>query len=276
MTVDGPGSPLGQVASARSAGQAPAPARVLILGGTAEARALAAALDALGLRFVSSLAGRVQRPTLPVGDVRVGGFGGVDGLVRHVTADGVTHIIDATHPFAEQITANALAASGRTGVPLLRLQRPGWEAHPLAKEFIWADDLEGARRAAESAGRRPLLTTGRQGLRTFTCWTDRPVVARVVDPPEIPIPASWEIICARGPFPYAAERALMKSRSIDVVLTKDSGGALTEPKLRAARDCGARVVVVRRPPLPACVDTVQSVERVLEWLHAEKRSSPSL
>jgi precorrin-6A/cobalt-precorrin-6A reductase len=208
--------------------------------------------------------------------VRVGGFGGVDGLVRHIEADGVTHIVDATHPFAEQITMNAVLASARTGVPLLRLQRPGWEAHPLAEGFIWADDLEGARSAAETAGRRPLLTTGRQGLGTFTSWTDRQVVARVVDPPQLAVPPSWEVICARGPFTYPAERALIESRSIDVVLTKDSGGALTEPKLRAARDCGARVVVVRRPPLPADLQIVQSVESVLEWLPAEEGRSPSL
>ena len=161
-----------------------------------------------------------------------------------------TCVVDATHPFAAQITGNAVAACARAGVPLVRLQRPGWTRHPLAGEFTWVDDVESARVAAEGLGVRPFLTTGRQQLDTFAVWDDRYVLARVVDPPDWDVPAGWEVLRARGPYPYAAERDLLESRAVDVLLTKDSGGALTEAKLGAAHDLGVPVVVVRRPPVP--------------------------
>ena len=242
--------------------------RVLVLGGTGEARDLAGRLVERGDAVVSSLAGRVSAPALPVGQVRTGGFGGVDGLADHLVAHGYDVVVDATHPFAAQITGNAVAACGRVGRPLVRLQRPGWSRHPLAGAFTWVDDVEAARVAAEALGVRPFVTTGRQQLETFATWDDRYVLARVVDPPAWDVPSSWEVLRARGPYPYAAERQLLQSRAVDVLLTKDSGGALTEAKLGAAHDLGVPVVVVRRPPVPDGVAVVESVGEALDAIDA--------
>ena len=242
--------------------------RVLVLGGTGEARDLAGRLVERGDSVVSSLAGRVSAPALPVGEVRTGGFGGVDGLADHLVGRGYEVVVDATHPFAARITDNAVTACARVGVPLVRLQRPGWARHPLAAEFTWVDDVDAARVAAEGLGARPFLTTGRQQLDTFASWDDRYVLARVVDPPGWDVPASWEVLRARGPYPYAAERDLIESRAVDVLLTKDSGGALTEAKLTAAHDLGVPVVVVRRPAVPEGVRVVDSVDEALDAIDA--------
>ena len=247
----------------------PPDVRVLVLGGTGEARDLAGRLVQRGDAVVSSLAGRVSAPALPVGEVRTGGFGGVDGLADHLVTHGYDVVVDATHPFAAQITGNAVAACGRVGVPLVRLQRPGWSRHPLAGEFTWVDDVDAARLAAEALGVRPFLTTGRQQLETFAAWDDRYVLARVVDPPDWDVPSTWEVLRARGPYPYAAERELLESRAVDVLLTKDSGGALTEAKLGAAHDLGVPVVVVRRPPVPDGVAVVESVGEAVSAIGAK-------
>lgn len=240
--------------------------RVLVLGGTGEARQLAAQLVASGHDVVSSLAGRVSRPALPVGDVRIGGFGGVAGLAAHLCDERVAAVVDATHPFAATISANAAAACADTGTPLLRLQRAGWERHPRAGSFDWVDDVDSARERAELHGIRPFLTTGRQQLDAFVRWDDRYVLARVVDPPEWGVPASWEVRCARGPFTYAAESALMADRRVDVLVTKDSGGALTEAKLDVATDLDVPVVVVRRPPVPVGVPVVEEAAAATAWV----------
>ena len=222
---------------------------VLILGGTAEARDLAARLHADGVRVVSSLAGRVSRPALPVGEVRVGGFGGPAGLAAHLRDAGVELVVDATHPFAARISASAAEAATLTGVPLLRLERPGWSEHPDADRWTWVPDATAARQAAATA-RRPFLTTGRQSLPDFLPWADRAVVARVVDPPERALPEPWTLILARGPYARDAERALMRQHRVDWLLTKDSGGTMTAAKLDAAADLGVPVVVIRRPAPP--------------------------
>jgi precorrin-6A/cobalt-precorrin-6A reductase len=245
--------------------------RVLVLGGTGEARALAAALVARGDDVTSSLAGRVSAPALPVGSVRTGGFSGIDGLADYLAREGFSAVVDATHPFAARISANALAATARSAVPLVRLQRPGWECHPNAASFVWVDDVDRAREAAEARGIRPFLTTGRQRLEAFGGWDDRYVLARVVDPPEWTVPATWEVLRARGPYDYAAERDLMVSRHIDVLVTKNSGGALTEAKLDAAHDLGVPVVVVRRPPAPAAVPVVECVDDAVAAIAAADR-----
>ncbi len=248
--------------------------RVLVLGGTGEARDLAARLVGRGDAVVSSLAGRVGAPALPVGEVRTGGFGGVDGLADHIVGERYEAVVDATHPFAAQITRNAVAACARIGVPLVRLQRPGWSQHPLARGFTWVHDVEAARVAAEQLGVRPFLTTGRQQLDSFAAWDDRYVLARVVDPPDWDVPVSWELLRARGPYSYAAERDLIASRAVDVLLTKDSGGALTEAKLAAAHDLGVPVVVVRRPPVPEGLPVVESVGEALDVLDGLKPADP--
>ena len=242
----------------------PMTSSILILGGTAEARSLADALTDCGTRVLSSLAGRVQNPVLPAGEVRVGGFGGVDGLVRWLVKNRPAAVVDATHPFAANISANAVAACARTRVPLLRLERPGWSEHTLADTWRWVDSMESVCQAMESLGTRPLITTGRQGLDHYGHWRERWALVRVVEPPENP-PAAWEILCRRGPFDLDTERRLMREHDIDVLTTKDSGGSLTEPKLRAAHDLGVQVIIVRRPTPPE-VDVVNTVDAATRWV----------
>ena len=234
---------------------------VLVLGGTGEARELAAALVDAGVEVVSSLAGRLADPQLPVGEVRTGGFGGVPGLTDWLRGRRPTAVVDATHPFAAGITANAAAACAVAGTRLLRLQRPGWTAGP-GDDWRWVDDL------AEAAGvvrGTAFLTTGRQGVGAFAGLPGR-VLVRCVDPPTDPLPARAVLVLARGPFSVADELALMREHAVDVVVTKDSGGPMTAAKLVAARELGIPVVVVRRPPLPAGVAVVPTVEEALVWL----------
>jgi precorrin-6A/cobalt-precorrin-6A reductase len=226
---------------------------VLILGGTGEARQLAGLLAADGgRRVVSSLAGRVARPVRPAGEVRVGGFGGVDGLAAWLRDQPARAVVDATHPFAETISANAAAACARTGTPLLALVRPPWMAGP-GDAWHEVDSLADAARRLPSLGRRAFLTTGRQGLAAFAgpgldgLW----FLIRCVDPPDGPLPAACEVILARGPYDADAERELMRRHRVDVLVTKNSGGPQTAGKLTAARQLALPVVVVRRPARPA-------------------------
>jgi precorrin-6A/cobalt-precorrin-6A reductase len=237
---------------------------ILILGGTSEARALAEELTRLGRDALTSLAGRVSNPALPTGWVRVGGFGGVDGLATFLRTKGITAVVDATHPFAARIGSNAAAAAEQTGVPLLRLERPGWADHPRAGSWTWVADADAARDAALPYD-RPFLTTGRQSLETFLNWADRHVLVRVVDPPETPLPERWTVITARGPYAYADERRTMTDHGTDILLTKDSGGSHTVAKLDAAGDLGIPVVVIARPARPPGVPTVTTVTDALAW-----------
>ena len=243
---------------------------VLVLGGTGEARRLAGRLAAEGAPVVSSLAGRVAEPLLPPGEVRIGGFGGVDGLVRWLVEAAPRAVVDATHPFAATMSAHAAAAAARTGVPLLRLQRPGWTAGP-GDDWRWVETLAGAAEAVAGAG-SVFVTTGRQGLAAFAGLTGA-VLIRAVDPPPPPLPARATVVLARGPFSVEEERALMARHRVDVVVTKDSGGAMTAAKLTAARELGVPVVLVRRPPPPAGVASVGTVEEAVAWLVAA--ASPS-
>lgn len=237
---------------------------VLVLGGTAEARALAAALVAAGQPVLSSLAGRVSQPLLPVGHVRVGGFGGVRGLVEFLAQQPVSQVVDATHPFAAQISANATAACAATGRPLLRLTRPGWADHPDAPRWRWVPDAHRAR-AAITGAERPFLTSGRSTLSAFLPLADRDVLVRLVDPPEEPLPVRWRVLLSRGPYELAEERRLLRDHAVDALVTKDSGGAYTVAKLDAAAELGVTVVVIQRPPPPPDVATVTDVAAALAW-----------
>ena len=236
---------------------------ILILGGTAEARQLAAALVADGVDVISSLAGRVGGPNLPPGRVRVGGFGGAGGLADYLRREHASAVVDATHPFAAEITKNVVKAASTTGTPLVRLERPGWEEHPHANTWTWVLDAAGARAAAESAC-RPFLTTGRQSLRDFAAWADRDVLVRLVDPPATSLPQRWNVILSRGPYSYDGEHAILTEHAIDVILTKDSGGAHTVAKLDAADHLGIPVVIIARPE-PAPVPILRTVARVVAW-----------
>lgn len=246
---------------------------VLILGGTAEARALARVLLDQGRPVLSSLAGRVSDPALPPGPVRIGGFGGVSGLQHYLVEHRIAAVVDLTHPFAAHISANAALAAAEAGCPLLRLERPGWRSHPGADRWTWVPDTEAALDAGRSA-RRPFLTTGRQSLDSFLPWSDRHALVRVVDPPSFALPAPWQLIRSRGPYTYAGERELLLDHRADLLVTKDSGGSHTQAKLDAADTLGIAVVVIARPPHPSSGATVSSVDEVVAWLATTRAGHP--
>ncbi|MFC8358404.1 cobalt-precorrin-6A reductase [Streptomyces griseorubiginosus] len=239
---------------------------VLILGGTTEARELAAVLVGRpGVRVTTSLAGRVARPGAVAGEVRIGGFGGAEGLAEWLREEHVDALVDATHPFARGITGNAARAAAATGVPSLVLRRPGWHPGPRDRWHL-VDSLDEAAAALPGLGRRVFLTTGRMDLAAFAPLTGLHFVVRSVERPQPPMPPHTEVLLARGPFTVQDESALLRAHRIDVVVTKDSGGAATAAKLTAARELALPVVVVRRPPLPDGVTEVPDLAGVLRWL----------
>jgi precorrin-6A/cobalt-precorrin-6A reductase len=239
---------------------------VLVLAGTAEARALARALEQSGVRVICSLAGRVKAPRLPVGEVRIGGFGGPAELARWLGDHSIAAVVDATHPFAERISASAAEASRIACVPLMRLERPGWE-EATGDRWHWVDSLPDA---ADAIGRlgagRVFLTTGRQGLAAFADDSSTWFLIRCVDPPDAPLPPRRELVLDRGPFTLAGELNLIQANAIDLLVTKHSGGPMTEAKLRAARTRGLAVVIVRRPRRPTTCPSVHSVTDAAAWV----------
>ncbi|WP_225830177.1 cobalt-precorrin-6A reductase [Streptomyces sp. NK08204] len=239
---------------------------VLILGGTTEARRLAADLAARpGIRVTTSLAGRVARPGALAGEVRTGGFGGAEGLTDWLREHRVDALVDATHPFAASITANAARAAKAAAVPAVVLRRPGWRPGP-GDRWHEAASLDAAAGMLPALGTRVFLTTGRLGLSCFAHLTDQHFVVRSVEAPEPPLPPHTDVVLARGPFTVADETALLRAHRIEVLVTKDSGGEATAAKLTAARELALPVVVVRRPALPAGVTPVPDVAAVLDRL----------
>ncbi|SDC13615.1 precorrin-6A/cobalt-precorrin-6A reductase [Actinokineospora iranica] len=232
-----------------------------MLGGTGEARELAAALHERDIQVISSLAGRVRDPRLPVGEVRIGGFGGPARLAEWLADEGIDAVVDATHPFAERISFSAADAARAAGVPSIMLRRPGWASRP---GWHWVSDLAEAAVRIESLGKRVFLTTGRQGLAAFA---ESPLwfLVRCVDPPDPPMPARTHLVLDRGPYSVDGELALMRAHRVDVLVTKDSGGPLTVAKLDAAERLGLPVVVVRRPDIPD-ISVVETASHVLGWL----------
>jgi precorrin-6A/cobalt-precorrin-6A reductase len=243
--------------------------RILLLGGTSEARALAAQLH-LDNEVVSSLAGRVPDPALPVGQVRIGGFGGPDGLRDWLREAEVDAVVDATHPFAATITANAAAACRAVGLPHLVLVRPAWDP---GDAVAVCSDAEAAKVVAEKRFLRVFLTTGRSGALAFK-GLDAWFLIRAVTPPDTDdLPARHEVLLSRGPYHYENELAVMREHRIDALVTKNSGGAMTRPKLDAAATLNIPVVMVDRPPLPDGVATVATVEDAAAWVRASGRAS---
>jgi precorrin-6A/cobalt-precorrin-6A reductase len=237
--------------------------RVLVLGGTAEARHLASALDAAGVPFVSSLAGRVSNPALPAGEVRIGGFGGVEGLAAYLREQAITHVVDATHPFAATMTAHAAAASAGS---LIVLQRPGWTERPGDRWTRVPSIVAAAAAVADRPEGTVFLTTGRRDLAAFAGDDRHRFVVRTVDPPEGLGPPRMTLLLARGPYTVEGERALMVGHRVRLLVTKDSGGPLTVAKLDAARELDVPVVMVDRPALPVGIEPVETVEDVLAQL----------
>jgi precorrin-6A/cobalt-precorrin-6A reductase len=242
------------------------PLRILILGGTAEASRLAAAL-ANDPRFdaVLSYAGRTENPTRPAISWRVGGFGGIDGLVAYLRAENIARVVDATHPFAAQMSAHAIAACTKAGVPLLALERPPWQ-HSPGDRWIEVDDLEAAAAALGTAPRRVFLGIGRQSLQTFAAHPQHSYLVRLVDPPRAPLTLpNAEVIVARGPFKRGDDRAMLANYRAEFVVAKNAGGDSASAKIEAARDLALPVVMVRRPFIPAR-ETVETTAEVLRWL----------
>lgn len=246
-------------------------AHVLILGGTAEARSLAKALVAEDVPVISSLAGRVQNPRLPVGETRIGGFGGVDGLANWLRLNEIRAVVDATHPFAARITANAAHACECAAVPLLRLARPAWSPGP-GDHWTPVRDIGAAADAVAARGGRVFLTTGRQDVGAFAGIDDAWFLIRVVDPPDGPLPPRHALLRSRGPYGLDDERELLATHDISLLVTKNSGGELTRAKLTAAAEAGIGVVMVARPAEPDGLATADSVADAAAWVIRTRRT----
>jgi precorrin-6A/cobalt-precorrin-6A reductase len=238
--------------------------RLLLLGGTAEARALASRLHP-DVQVVSSLAGRVPDPALPVGEVRIGGFGGVEGLQRWLADSPVDAVVDATHPFAATITTNAAKACRELGLPHLLLARPAW---PHGTSIVVGSDTVAAKVVAGNGYSRVFLTTGRSGVSAFT-RLDAWFLIRAVTPPDADVmPLRHQLLLSRGPYRYDDELNLLREHRIDALVTKNSGGDMTRGKLDAAEALGVPVVMVGRPALPDGVRAVSTVAEAEAWVRA--------
>ncbi len=245
----------------------PVSRRILILGGTTEARALADALTEEGHAVITSLAGRTVEPRRPQGEVRVGGFGGAAGLADYLRSTAIDALIDATHPYAAAISAHAIEAANGTGRPLLRFERAPWQPQ-RSDRWIIVDTLAAAARVTPELGRRAFLTIGVKELGSFARVDNVWFLVRLVDRPGEPIALkNYQLILARGPFDAADERELLRQHSIDIVIAKNSGGDSTYGKIAAARELGLPVLLLRRPVLPA-TRTVTAMADAMAWVEA--------
>ena len=236
--------------------------RVLLLGGTAEARALAQALHPR-VDVISSLAGRVPDPALPVGAVRIGGFGGVDGLRRWLADHRVDAVVDATHPFAATMTAHAALVCAELPLPHLVLARPAWDP---GDAVVVESDTRAAEVVEQQRLSRVFLTTGRSGVGAFAGSDAWFLIRAVTEPEGAVLPRHHRVILSRGPYRYDDELALLREHHIDALVTKNSGGDMTRAKLDAAAALSIPVVMVARPPLPAGAQTVGTVDEAADWV----------
>lgn len=241
--------------------------RILILGGTEEARQLANQLVSMGHEIVTSYAGRTSDPDLPQGEIRVGGFGGPRGLADYLLNNAIQRLVDATHPYSVQMAANAVEAAKYTSIPLVRLVRPPWKEPQYAFWHHVRNVQEAA--AGLPKGARVLLTVGHTGLETFLARTDCSFVVRSIEPPERELPVHAQSLIARPPFFIGAETDLMRHEGITHLITKNSGGVQTEAKLKAAQQLRLAVVMIARPELPPAHE-VPTVGRAIAALKLDR------
>jgi len=243
---------------------------ILLLGGTTEATALARLLAERNLSAVLSYAGRTENPRSQPVPVRIGGFGGVDGLARYLRDHQVTHLVDATHPFAATMSAHAGQAAREAGVPLIALTRPAWEPEP-GDCWTHAADIDSAVAALNGPARRIMLALGRMHVDAFAAQPQHHYLLRFVDAPErTPALPHHTLVVDRGPFTTPGDQALMLGHSIDLVVCKNAGGTGAQAKLLAARALGLPVLMIDRPALPTRLE-VSRPEDVLDWLgHADR------
>jgi precorrin-6A/cobalt-precorrin-6A reductase len=240
--------------------------RLLILGGTGDAMQLAAhAIDLPGLEVVTTLAGRTNHPQPVLGTVRIGGFGGEAGLVAYLQSEKIDFIIDATHPFAAQISWHVAGAATKVGIPRLLLVRPAW-VRSIEDTWIEVERIEAAVQAIPASAERIFVTIGRQQLAPFATLTDKWCLMRSIDPPDpsIPLPPG-KLLLDRGPFSLEGERQLLREYQIQAIVSKNSGGDATYAKIIAARELGLPVVMVQRPIVPEG-EKVADVAGAVEWL----------
>lgn len=248
---------------------------VLILGGTTMARTLASLLVERGLDVTTSLAGRTREPLALPGAVRVGGFGGPDGLADWLAGNRPGCVINAVHPFAARMSDNAATACRRTGTALARLEAPSWRAQPTSADWTWVGGHDEAARAVRRLPDPVLLTIGRQETAHYLPLGQRDITHRVIHAPDEALPAGWTLLTRRGPFTHNDERALMAdpAHTIATLVAKDSGGARLDPKLVVATEIGATIVMIARPPAPDYGERVGAPAQALDWalarLHAD-------
>lgn len=235
--------------------------RVLILGGTAEARQLADALSREpAFAVITSLAGRTSEPSLPESEIRIGGFGGVEGMSRYLADERIELVVDATHPFAAAISRSAFEACKASGVRSLHLVRPAW-VRQLGDAWTVVPDIEAAAQALQT-GQRAFLTIGSSGLQPFADRaSDIHFIARMIESPNEALPEGFQIVRARPPFSLQDESAFLRDHAIDVLVTKNAGGTSTYAKIEAARHLSLPVIIVDRPrDVPdADADTVEAM-----------------
>ena len=246
--------------------------RILILGGTHEAFHLAEQLAEMAdIEIISSLAGRTKEPRMPKGEVRMGGFGGADGLARYLREERISHLVNATHPFAARISANAVAAAESASVPLMRLLRPAWHPQPDDR-WVAARDAGEAAELCRREGGRIFLTLGSGDLDAFADIRNAHFLVRMVDMPErLPL-NDYRTIAARGPFTLQDELRLLAEHHIALLVAKNSGGDATYAKIEAARRMELPVIMIDRPAIaldprsPAAVN----VADVVAWVRQQR------
>ncbi|WP_440639001.1 cobalt-precorrin-6A reductase [Bradyrhizobium sp. PUT101] len=238
--------------------------RALILGGTSDASLLAAEIARAGIDAVYSYGGRTRAPADQPLPTRIGGFGGVSGLADYIRRENITHLIDATHPFAAEMSRNAIVACAETGTPMIALERSPWTKAP-GDSWIEVADVNAAVAALPVAPANVFLAIGRQHIAPFASKPQHAYTLRFVDPPEAPLPFSADVIVSRGPFTLDGELDMLRSRDIAWIVARNSGGDGARAKIDAARMLGLPVIMISRPRLPERL-RVESVAEIMQWL----------